>query len=139
MIVYCCTDLIFATKIHSTADALGIVCRPARDVEALGARLDRVDDGKANDAVSAVMIDLTIGEAALDLIRQAKGHEAGPEVIAFAPHVEVDMLRAAEGLGADRVMPRGAFAAQLPQLLEACSTTGQPTTPLPGLGDPDPH
>jgi hypothetical protein len=125
MIVYCCSDLIFATKIHSTAEALGIVCRPARDEAALRARLDRVDDGKAHDRVSAVMIDLTLGEVGLELIGLAKGHDAGPEVVAFAPHVEVAMLQAAEQLGADRVMPRGAFAAQLPQLLKSYSTTGK--------------
>ncbi len=140
MIVYCCTDLIFATKIHSTAESLGVVCRPARDEAALRARLDRVDDGKANDAVEAVMIDLTMGEVALELIGLAKGHDAGAgaspgagaKVIAFAPHVEVGMLKAAEELGADQVMPRGAFAAQLPQLLGAYSTTGHPPGSLAG-------
>jgi len=132
MIVYCCHDLIFATKIHSTAEALGLVCRPARDEAALLARLDCVDDGKAHGKVAAVIVDLTMGEAGLRLIGLAKGHTSSPQVIAFAPHVEVRSLRAAEGLGADRVMPRGAFAAQLPQLLQACSTAGQP---LPGPDD----
>lgn len=129
MIVYCCSDLIFATKIHSTADAIGVVCRPARDESALQARLDRVDDGKANGAVDAVIVDLTMGEAGLKLIGLAKGHEAKPEVVAFAPHVEVRMLEAAEELGADRVMPRGAFASQLPQLLRALSELAPPNTP----------
>ncbi len=124
MIVYCCHDLIFATKIHSTAEALGLVCRPARDEAALRARLDRIDDGKAYDVVDAVIVDLTMGEAGLVLIRVAKGHAAGPHVIAYAPHVEVELLGSAGEAGADRVMPRGAFAAQLPQLLQACSASG---------------
>lgn len=121
MIVYCCHDLIFSTKVHSTADALGIVCRPARTAEALGNRLDRVDDGKANDAVTAVIVDLTIGEPALELIRLAKVHEASPTVIAFAPHVEMALMNAATKCGADQVMPRGAFSAQLPDLLQTLS------------------
>lgn len=138
MIVYCCTDLIFATKIHSTADAVGVVCRPARDEAALKARLDCVDDGKAHDAVDAVIVDLTMGEAGLKLIELAKGHEAGPEVVAYAPHVEVRMLQAAEELGANQVMPRGAFASQLPQLLRALSRPTPPNTP--GLtGPPEQH
>lgn len=128
MIVYCCSDLIFATKIHSTAEAVGLVCRPARDGGALQARLDCVDDGKAHDAVDAVIVDLTMGEAGLALIGLAKEHEAKPTVVAFAPHVEVRMLQAAEELGADRVMPRGAFAAQLPQLLRALSGLEPPNT-----------
>lgn len=117
MIVYCIHDLIFATKVHSTAEALGVTCRPARDTEALRKRLDRVDDGKANDAVSAVVVDLTIGDTALDLVELAKAHAAGPIVVAFAPHVEVERMDAAGRRGADRVMPRGAFSAQLPDLL----------------------
>lgn len=117
MIIYCCHDLIFATKIHSTAEALGLVCRPARDAAALANRLDRVDDGKANETVTGVVVDLTIGDAALGLIELAKGHASAPTVIAFAPHVETQRLAEAERCGADRVMPRGAFSAQLPDLL----------------------
>jgi len=128
MIVYCCSDLIFATKIHSTADAVGVVCRPARDEAALQARLECVDDGKAHDPVDAVIVDLTMGEPGLNLIRVAKVHEAKPQVVAFAPHVEVRMLQAAEELGADQVMPRGAFASQLPQLLRALSGLAPPDT-----------
>ena len=135
MIVYCCHDLIFATKIHSTAEALGRVCRPARDEAALRARLDRVDDGKAHGAVEAVIIDLTMGEAGLGLIRFAKGHAAGPQVIAYAPHVEAQLLQAAGEAGADQVMPRGAFAAQLPQLLQACSAA---VPPVAGSQDTNP-
>lgn len=129
MIVYSCSDLIFSTKIHSTAESLGIICRPARHIAALQARLDRVDDGKANDAVDAVIVDLTMGDTGLRLIELAKGHGAAPQVVAFAPHVEVRMLQAAEELGADQVMPRGAFASQLPQLLQALSGLAPPNTP----------
>lgn len=117
VIVYCCHDLIFATKIHSTAESLGLVCRPARDAAALENRLNRVDDGKANGKVTGVVVDLTIGEAARGLIELAKRHATAPVVIAFAPHVETQRLAEAERCGADRVMPRGAFSAQLPGLL----------------------
>jgi len=134
MIVYCCHDLIFATKIHSTAQALGLVCRPARDASALRKRLDRVDDGKANDEVLAVIVDMTIGDAASELIRTAKEHAPGLAVVAFAPHVEVQQLEEARQSGADRVMPRGAFSAQLPDLLSELSrrpklSTGSPDAP----------
>lgn len=135
MIIYCCHDLIFATKIHSTAQSLGLVCRPARDAQALRNRLDRVDDGKPNDPVSGVIVDLTIGEPALDLIDLVKGHDAKPEVIAFAPHVEVQMLEAAGQRGADSVMPRGAFSAQLPDLL--CALAQKPKQPTQSPTTPD--
>ncbi len=136
MIVYCCQDLIFATKIHSTAEALGLVCRPARDEAALRKRLERVDDGKANDAVQAVLVDLTIGDAAVGLIEVVKGHDPGLMVVAFAPHVEVQMLEVARQRGADRVMPRGAFASQLPDLLCELTRRPKPSTENPGSFNP---
>ncbi|MEQ9454131.1 MAG: hypothetical protein RLN76_06005 [Phycisphaeraceae bacterium] len=118
MIVYACADLIFATKIRATAEALGIVSRPARDSEKLQARLDRVDDGKPNGAVKAVLIDLDLGQDALPLIRLSVNHPAQPVVVAFGAHVAVDLLRAAAEAGADPVMARGAFTGQLPDLLQ---------------------
>lgn len=118
MIVYCCNDLIFATKIRSTADALGVLTRPVRNADMLTARLNRVDDGKPNDPVGALMVDLDCGEAGIALITQSKAHDATVPVIAFGSHVATELLRAARDAGADEVMPRSAFTAQLPALLQ---------------------
>jgi CheY-like chemotaxis protein len=122
MIVYCCADLIFATKVRSTADSLGIVTRPVRDAPMLQKRLDRVDDGKPNEAVTALLIDLDTGDAGLALIEQAKRHDATLPVIAFGAHVAVEILEAARQRGADEVMPRGSFTRNLPQLLESLAS-----------------
>lgn len=135
MIVYCCQDLIFATKIHSTVQALGLVCRPARDAVALGNRLDRIDDGKPNDEVVAVLIDLTMGDRAIGLIELVKGHDPAIPIVAFAPHVEVKLLEAARACGADRVMPRGAFSAQLPDLLQELTNGTDPSDTPPAPRD----
>ncbi len=148
MLVYACSDLIFATKIRSTAEALGVVSRPVRNAEMLRARLQREDDGKANGPVTCVMIDLELGEPAFDLIKQVRAHGSKPSgvaaggsvaemrrlleataggadgerpdeptVIAFGPHVMREALAGAERVGADRVMARGAFTAELPELV----------------------
>jgi len=121
MIVYCCADLIFATKIKGTCDMLGIVSRPARDAAMLQKRLDQVDDGKPNDAVAAVLIDLDKGDAALPLIEQCKQHATPPTVLAWGPHVLVDLLKQAKAAGADQVLTRGQFTANLPDILKALS------------------
>lgn len=118
MIVYACADLIFATKIRSTAESLGVTTRPARDAEALQKRLDQFDDGRANDAVSAVFLDLDLADQAIALVRQAKAHDAALPVVAFGSHVATEMLAAARQAGADAVLPRSAFTARLPSLLE---------------------
>lgn len=118
MIVYCCADLIFATKVRSTCDALGAVSRPARNAEMLQKRLDCVDDGKANEPVALVLIDLDIGESALDLIATARNHDADLPIISWGPHVAVDLLNAAAQAGASQVMTRGSFTKELPQIIE---------------------
>ena len=119
MIVYCCADLIFATKVRSTCDALGVVSRPARNAEMLQKRLDRVDDGKHNDGVSLLLIDLDLGEPALELIQQARSHDAELPILAWGPHVAVDLLNAAGQAGASEVMTRGSFTAKLPEIVAA--------------------
>lgn len=124
MIVYCCADLIFATKVRSTCDALGAVARPARNAEMLQKRLDRVDDGKPNDAVALVLIDLEIGEPALELIRLVRAQDPVLPVIAWGPHVAVDLLRQAGEAGASQVMARGAFTAKLPEIVRTTAGGG---------------
>ncbi|MBI1336762.1 MAG: hypothetical protein GC164_07360 [Phycisphaera sp.] len=121
MIVYCTTDLIFATKIRGTAEALGIVSRPARDVGMLRNRLDRVEDGKANGQVRGVLVDMEQGDAALEMIRLCKAHTGTLPVIAFGSHVAVDLLNQAHEAGADEVLPRSRFSATLPAILEQLS------------------
>ena len=118
MIAYCCQDLIFATKIRSTAEAMGVLSRPVRDREMLRKRLERVDDGKANEPLSALMIDLDTGETGLELIQEAKAFDDHLPVVAFGSHVATDLLHSARQRGADFVMPRSAFSASLPDLLQ---------------------
>ncbi len=137
MIVFACNDLIFATKIRSTAEVLGVPARPARNLDMLRARLQRIDDGKGHDPVSCVMVDLELGEAAFELIKAAAawggqldaadqgGSESvqpddsgtPPTVIAFGPHVMTSALAGAERVGADLVLARGAFTSRLPELI----------------------
>lgn len=122
MIVYCCADLIFSTKVRSTAEALGVVSRPVRDADMLRKRLEQVDDGKPNAAVSVLMVDLDAGESGLAMIEQAKAHNAALPVIAFGSHVATEMLHNARQRGADFVMPRGQFTATLPDLVQRFGT-----------------
>ena len=114
---------MFATKVRSTCEALGVVSRPARNAAMLTARLDRVDDGKPNDAVAAVLVDLD-AEDALELIALATAHETQTPVVAFGPHVAVELLQQAAESGADPVMTRGRFTAELPALIQRYASGG---------------
>ncbi len=123
MVIYCCPDLIFATKIRATADALGVITRPARDAQALQNRLEQVPDGRANDPVTGVMIDLDLGDDALAFIQQVKRHDAAIPVIAYGSHVLVEQLAAAREAGANDVLTRGRFTAELPRLLQTMGSS----------------
>ena len=118
MIVYACPDLIFASRIRAATDALGYVARPARDAAMLQKRLDRIDDGKANQAVTLVIVDLGLGDAGLDMIAQVREHDALLPVIAYGSHVLTDLLAAARQRGATHVTTNGAFTNNLDKLLQ---------------------
>ena len=117
-ILYCCADLLWATKIKSLADALKIPARPARDAAMIAARL-------ADTAVAAVLVDLEAA-GAWEVIAALRGAGAGAiakglAVVAFAPHVEVEKMRKAENEGVTAVFARGAFGRMLPDLLQRLS------------------
>jgi hypothetical protein len=126
---------LWATKIKSTAEALGIAARPERSTQML-------DDRLADSPVAALLVDLDAPETAFALIDHLRARTAGsmmptaPEqdghaigtqlnlarppavtMIAFGPHVETDRLRMAKLRGADAVMVRGALHARLPEVL----------------------
>jgi hypothetical protein len=113
LILYCAADLIWATRIKRTGEAIGIACRPVKSLEKLEARL-------SESHPSALVVDLE-AEAALELIGALRRAEAGgPErarVLAFGPHIRKDLLQAARDTGADDVLPRGAFDRELPEIL----------------------
>lgn len=115
MVLYAAADLIFATRIKGTGEAVGVPCRPVRSVEMLEARL-------ADSEVRALLLDLDAPELALELLGRLRGPgagdtERGVRIVAWGPHVATDLLRQARAAGADEVMTRGAFTAGLPELL----------------------
>lgn len=121
MILYSAADLIWATRIKATADALGLPCRPARNRDMLDARL-------ADSDVRALIVDLEAPETALDLtarVTQENARRAAPSgnntppirVVAFGPHVHTDRLQAARDAGAHDVLTRGAFNNNLEDIL----------------------
>jgi len=115
MIVYCAADLLWSTRIQGTGKAVGITCRPVRSVEMLKARL-------ADSDVRAAIVDLDAPEMALEIIRALRGEGAlDPErrirIVAFGPHVAVELFEQAKSAGADSVLARGAFDRRLTDLL----------------------
>ncbi len=116
MILYAAADLLWATKIKTTAEAVGVPARPVRTLDMLEARL--TDCPQA----TALVVDLDKGDDALALVRKVREQEAlgrtpRLKVLAWGPHVAKELLQAARDAGADEVMTRGAFDHNLEQLL----------------------
>lgn len=117
MILYFAADLLWASKIKGTADALALPCRPVRNPDMLHARLNE-------GGVRALLLDLDNPDVALDLLTRLRQAEAQPghaaprvRVLAFGPHVAKDTLQHARDLGADDAIPRGALDHHLPDIL----------------------
>jgi CheY-like chemotaxis protein len=104
-------DLIFSTKITSTAATLGVPVKVLRSIEALTQRL-------AEGAVGLVLLDFDCEDIdpveAISACRQAP---SPPRVVAFGSHVRGDLIEACRLAGADEVLPRSAFVRRLPELL----------------------
>lgn len=119
MILYLAADLIWATKIKSVADSLGLPCRPVRSLEMLEARLG---DQPQDDPVAALILDLEKPDEALAMIAHVRTSQSGVNdrhirILAFGPHVLKDLFQKARDAGADEVLPRGAFDRSLPEVL----------------------
>ncbi|HXH06340.1 MAG TPA: hypothetical protein VNI83_07085 [Vicinamibacterales bacterium] len=114
MVVAAVTDLLFASKIRAAAQALGIEVRFARTAEEI---LALARDGSAR----LVMIDLNSRDLdPLSAIARLKEASAGAcRIVGFVSHVHGELIAAARRAGADDVLARSAFAAQLPSLLQA--------------------
>lgn len=104
-------DLMFTSKVTSTASALGFRMETVGNADSVAARV-------ADAHPQAVFLDL--GWTDLDprvLIKQL-GPAPRPRVIAFGSHVDVARLEQARDAGCDDVMPRSRFSATLPELLQ---------------------
>lgn len=113
MVLYHAADLLWATRIKKTGEAVGVSCRPVRSVEMLDARL-------ADSDVRGLIVDLDSPEVSLELIRAMRAREkpAAPvRIVAFGPHVMVEALDQARAAGADDVLARGAFDRRISEIL----------------------
>lgn len=110
-----CADLLFGARIRAAAEATGakaILLSPRDDVVA---RTRAEQPGLVVLDLDARWLDAPSVIAAL----KAEASTSAIPVIAFGSHVRTEALAAARAAGADRVLPRSAFARQLPELLRS--------------------
>lgn len=104
-------DLIFGARIRATAEALGASVIIARSPEDLLAKLRGME-------TRLVILDLDRrGLDITDAVKQIKAASSAP-LLAYVSHTNEAAIREARAAGADKVIARGAFAQQLPELLK---------------------
>ena len=104
-------DLIFGARIRASAESIGANVIIAKDPKDLLAKLSEQE-------VRTVILDLDRrGLNITDTIKQIKA-TSSVTILAYVSHVAEDAIREARAAGADKVIARGAFAHQLPELLK---------------------
>jgi CheY-like chemotaxis protein len=114
MILALLDDLLFTSKIRTTAKQLGVPISFAKSSEAALADMRK-------SAPSLVILDLN--NPRIDALGTVGLMKADPALAAiptvgFASHVQTDVIDAARRAGVGEVMARSAFAQRLPEILE---------------------
>lgn len=111
-------DLMFTSRITSTARALGIIITVCRDSPAL------LSMATTNPPSCAI---LDLHNPGLDVASLAKSLKAivNMNIVAYGSHVEAEALRNAREAGCDLVLPRSKFVESLEsQLTDWCKPLG---------------
>jgi CheY-like chemotaxis protein len=104
-------DLIFGARIRAAAESVGATVIIAKNPDDVLAKA-------AGQATRLIILDLDRrGLNIAELITKLKATSAAP-ILAYVSHVREDAIREAKQAGADKVIARGAFANQLPDLLK---------------------
>ncbi len=98
-------DLMFAARIRGAAPE-------AVTVHAVDCLLEEI-----GPETRLVLIDLDVSDAA-GAVASVRASGTGARIVAFAPHVETEAMASAGAAGADRVMVRGRFVRELPDLVK---------------------
>jgi DNA-binding NarL/FixJ family response regulator len=113
MVLVAVDDLLFSSKIRASAKAAGVEIAFARSPEEV---LTQARTARPR----LVIFDLNSGKTdPIGTISALKSDPAlsGIRTIGFASHVHTALIAAAREAGADQVLPRSAFAGNLPEIL----------------------
>lgn len=114
-ILILCDDLIFTSKITTTARAQSLPASAARTPTALLAKVD--------GTTGCVLIDLHNPDLKIaELVPALRAKAPMARLYGFGSHVDVETLKAARAAGLDRVMPRSQFVQLLETELAAWAT-----------------
>ena len=107
------SDIFFGAKISAAAKQVGVTLEYAGNEAVL------MEKAKGNPSLFIFDLNQTASQP-LDLIAKLKANAElkGIPVVGFLSHVQTDLAAAAQQAGCDQVMPRSAFSANLPAILQ---------------------
>ena len=106
-------DLLFASRVKSTATAVGARVQLVRTA-------DEMVRAATQESPALIVIDLDIRTLdPIELIKRLRADDqpVSAPILAYVSHVREDLIEAAREAGADQVMARGAFARNLAAIL----------------------
>ena len=112
-IIAAVSDMLFASKIRTTAEALGVNIKFHR-------RLEDLVEAAGKQRTDLILADLHNEKVdPLELARTLKANESLKAIplLGFFSHVETDLRRQALEAGYDQVIPRSVFARDLALIL----------------------
>ena len=113
MVLAAVDDLLFSSKIRATAKQAGVDVIFARSPQEV------IDQARAQKP-SLIVFDLNSGKTEpVATIAALKSDSAlsALRILGFASHVHAELIASARDAGADQVLPRSAFAANLAEIL----------------------
>ena len=109
-ILFLTSDLMMQSSASAAARDQGIKFRACRSVERLVERM-------GEETVAGIFIDLQTPDLSLPDLRKALSIENAPRTLAFAQHVEEQLLADAQMDCIEAVLTRGQFSRELPNLI----------------------
>lgn len=114
MLLAAVDDLMFSSRISTTAKAVGTPVQFARSMDAVLAA------ARGTPAPALIVIDLNSARLGpLDIVSALKADAAlaAIPIVGFVSHVDTATIEAARAAGIDRVMARSAFVQQLAEMI----------------------
>ena len=109
------TDRVFSSRLAAAGQRLGINVSTVPTIDAVMRRI-------ADDSIDLVICDLsTCGIDVRAVVADVRQQQPKLPIVAYAPHVHEDRLRAATEAGCQGVFTRGQFDRQMDDILTRCA------------------
>ena len=111
MVLFFSSDLVFSSRLAGAGQRLGVPVSPVSSLDAAVARVQ-------GDSIGLVILDLSTANIDPQMaVARLRESQPALAVVAYAPHVHEDRLRAAAAAGCNEVLTRGQFDRQMEDLL----------------------